>query len=45
VVWQHDLPSGATGAPMTFMAAGKQYIVVPVGGAGRTDGWVAFALK
>lgn len=45
VVWQHDLPAGATGAPMTFLAEGKQYIIVPVGGAGRTDGWVAFALK
>ena len=45
VVWQHDLPAGATGAPMTFMADGRQYIIVPVGAAGHTDGWVAFALK
>ena len=44
VVWQDDLPAGATGAPMTYLSEGKQYIVVPVGGAGRTDGWVAFAL-
>ena len=27
-----DLPSNATGAPMTYMAGGKQYIVFPVGG-------------
>jgi len=45
VVWQHDLPAGATGAPMTFMAEGRQYIIVPVGRAGVSAGWVAFALK
>lgn len=45
VVWEHALPAGATGAPMTYMAEDRQYIVVPVGGAGHTEGWVAFALK
>ena len=33
-----DLPVGATGGPMTFLAGGKQYIAVPVGGAGYGGG-------
>jgi quinoprotein glucose dehydrogenase len=39
-----DLPVGATGGPMTYMADGKQYIVVPVGGRGYGAGWVALGL-
>jgi quinoprotein glucose dehydrogenase len=39
-----DLPVGATGGPMTYTAAGKQYIVVPVGGRSYGAGWIAFAL-
>lgn len=31
VVWEMELPGGTTGAPMTYMAGGKQYIVVAVG--------------
>ena len=27
-----ELPANATGAPMTYMAGGKQFIVFPVGG-------------
>jgi hypothetical protein len=30
---------------MTFQAGGKQYIVVPVGGAGYGGGWICFGLK
>ena len=31
VVWEIELPAGTTGAPMTYMFEGKQYIVVAVG--------------
>lgn len=30
VIWEMDLPGGTSGAPMTYMAGGKQYIVVAV---------------
>ena len=30
-VWEMALPAGTTGAPMTYMANGKQYIVVAIG--------------
>ncbi len=36
-----DLPSGALGTPMTYMADGKQYIALGIGGGPRM---VAFAL-
>jgi len=39
-----DLPSNATGAPMTYMAGGKQFIVFPVGGAALTDELIAVGL-
>src|SRR6185295_1534925 len=32
-----ELPANATGAPMTYMAGGKQFIVFPVGGAKLTE--------
>jgi mono/diheme cytochrome c family protein len=44
LIAQVDLPVGATGGPMTYMADGKQYIVVPVGGKGYGGGWVALGL-
>ncbi len=31
VVWEMELPGGTTGAPMTYMDDGTQYIVVAVG--------------
>ena len=31
VVWEMELPGGTTGAPMTYMLEGKQYLVVAVG--------------
>ena len=31
VLWSFELPAQATGVPMTYMAGGKQYLVVPVG--------------
>jgi quinoprotein glucose dehydrogenase len=44
VVAELDLPVGATGGPMSYMADSKQYIVVPVGGRSYGAGWIAFAL-
>ena len=31
VLWETELPAGTTGAPMTYMFEGKQYIVVAIG--------------
>jgi quinoprotein glucose dehydrogenase len=38
------LPAGTTGAPMTYMQRGKQYIVVAVGGRDQDPEWVALSL-
>jgi quinoprotein glucose dehydrogenase len=38
------LPSGATGAPISYMYRGKQYVVVPIGSLRKTGGFVALAL-
>jgi glucose dehydrogenase len=39
-----ELPANAAGALMTYMAAGKQYIVVPVGGVGIPAELIAVTL-
>ena len=44
VLWETELPAGTTGAPMTYMHQGKQYIVVPVGGTEVRSQFVAFSL-
>ena len=31
MLWETELPAGTTGAPMTYMFEGKQYIVVAIG--------------
>ncbi len=38
------LPGNATGNPMTYMVAGKQYIAVPIGGASERAELVVLAL-
>ncbi len=38
------LPSNATGSPITYVAAGKQFIALPVGGGGLPEELVAVAL-
>ena len=38
------LPANATGAPMTYMAGGKQFIVFPVGGAKLVEELIAVSL-
>ena len=45
VIAQLDLPVGTTGGPMTYLAGGKQIIIVPVGGKGYGAGWLAFGLS
>jgi quinoprotein glucose dehydrogenase len=39
-----DLPANATGAPITYMAGGKQYIVFPVGGGPLVEELIAVSL-
>jgi len=38
------LPANATGSPITYMAAGKQYVAFPVGGSNIPEELIAVAL-
>jgi quinoprotein glucose dehydrogenase len=44
VVWEMELDAGTSGAPMTYMADGKQYIVVAIGDLETKGRIVALAL-
>ena len=44
VAWEMELPAGTSGAPMTYMAGGKQYILVAVSGRNLPGEYVALAL-
>jgi glucose dehydrogenase len=44
VLWETELPAGTTGAPMTYMFEGKQFIVVAVGGVEYGAEYVALSL-
>ena len=44
VIWTQALDAGTTGAPMTYMHEGRQYIVVTIGETGGPSEWVALAL-
>ena len=44
VLAQVKLPAGTTGAPMTYLHRGKQYIVMAVGGRDVEPEWVALSL-
>jgi glucose dehydrogenase len=44
VVWETDLPAGTTGAPMSYMYKGKQYVLVAVGDAKHPGVWVALGI-
>ena len=44
VLWETTLPAGTTGAPITYMHKGKQYIVLPIGAHDHPAEWVALAL-
>jgi quinoprotein glucose dehydrogenase len=43
-IWETEMEAGATGAPMTYMHNGKQYIVVAIGGRDHPAEFVAFSL-
>jgi quinoprotein glucose dehydrogenase len=44
VLWEMELPGGTTGAPMSYMFGGKQYIVVATGWKDMASELVALAL-
>ena len=44
VLWEIDLPAGTTGAPITYMVEGKQFIVVAIGGVDHPGEFVALSL-
>ena len=44
VLWEVELPGGTTGAPMTYMHQGTQYVVVAVEGIDEPAQWMAFSL-
>jgi quinoprotein glucose dehydrogenase len=44
VLWETELATGVTGAPMTYMFEGTQYIVVPIGSRDDPPEWVALGL-
>jgi quinoprotein glucose dehydrogenase len=43
VISEFKLPTHATGVPMTYLAKGKQYVVIAVGGKGEPAELVALA--
>jgi quinoprotein glucose dehydrogenase len=45
VVWEMELPAGASGGMATYMAQGKQYVVLPIGTRGQAPEFVALALS
>ena len=44
MLWETDLPAGTTGAPMTYVYNGKQYVVVAIGSREHPAEYVAFSL-
>ncbi len=44
VVWETELPGGTSGAPMTYMFNGRQYIIATVGWDDMASEFVALAL-
>lgn len=45
IVWETELPAGNTGAPMTYMFEGKQYVVVAIGSSeAHSAEHIAFSL-
>ena len=44
VRWQTELPAGTSGAPMTYMANGKQYVVAAVSDRDHEGELIAFTL-
>ena len=44
VLWETVFPAGTTGAPMTYVFKGKQYIVVAIGSREHAAEYVALSL-
>ncbi|MBI4886028.1 MAG: PQQ-binding-like beta-propeller repeat protein [Acidobacteria bacterium] len=44
VLWETELPAGTTGAPMTYLSGGKQFIVVALGSREHGAEYVALSL-
>ena len=44
VVWEMALEAGATGAPMTYLSGGKQYLAFAIGGAQHPAELIALSL-
>jgi len=44
ILWEMELPAGVSNAPMTYMAGGKQYIVVAISGREHPGELVALTL-
>jgi quinoprotein glucose dehydrogenase len=45
ILWETELPAGVTGAPMTYMFEGKQYVLAAIGSQeARSAGFVALSL-
>jgi quinoprotein glucose dehydrogenase len=44
VLWETELPAGTTGAPMTYVFNGKQYIVVAIGSQEHGAEYVALSV-
>jgi quinoprotein glucose dehydrogenase len=45
VLWETELPAGTSGAPMTYMADGRQYVVVVVSDANHPAEFIALGLR
>ncbi len=44
ILWEFELPANQSGTPMSYLADGRQFIVVAVGAPGRPGEFVALAL-
>jgi len=44
VVWETEMPAGALAPPVTYMAGGKQYVLVAPGDVNAPAEILAFAL-
>lgn len=44
VIHEMELPAGITGVPMTYLAGGKQYVVMAIGDPGFSGALIALTL-
>ncbi len=44
LIWETEMPAGVTGAPMTYMHEGRQYVAMAIGGREHAAELVAFSL-